>query len=74
MKGCRALGIMIDEKKNDGVSGNESEIQDDPSTVKILVIPTDEELEIASHTVETIKAGRDRSDSAPGMTSASLAD
>ncbi len=67
-EGLSGLGIMISEKKNDGVSGNESEIQDDRSAVKILVIPTDEELEIANHAVETIKAGHDRSDSAPGMT------
>jgi acetate kinase len=56
-EGLSGLGIVLDEKKNDRVSGNESEIQDERSAVKILVIPTNEELEIAGHTVETIKAG-----------------
>jgi len=49
----------MNEKKNDGASGRESEIQDERSAVKILVIPTNEELEIADHTVETISASRD---------------
>jgi acetate kinase len=57
-EGLSGLGIMINEKKNDAVSGKESEIQDDRSAVKILVIPTDEELEIACHTVDTISASR----------------
>jgi acetate kinase len=65
-EGLPGLGIMMNEKKNDGVSGNESEIQDDRSAVKILVIPTDEELEIASHTVETIKEGRNLSNPKAG--------
>ena len=55
-EGLSGMGIVMDEKKNDGGSGHESEIQDERSAVKILVIPTNEELEIASHTVETITA------------------
>ncbi|MGO9376017.1 MAG: acetate/propionate family kinase, partial [Syntrophobacteraceae bacterium] len=58
-EGLSGLDILMDAKKNDRVAGNELEIQDDRSTVKILVIPTNEELEIAGHTVETIKAGHD---------------
>ena len=61
-EGLSGLGILMDVKKNDRVAGDELEIQDDRSAVKILVIPTNEELEIADHAVETIKAERDRSD------------
>ena len=62
-EGLSGLGIVMDEKKNDEVSGKESEIQDERSAVKILVIPTNEELEIASHTVETIKVAQNH----PGL-------
>jgi acetate kinase len=61
-EGLSGLGISMDAKKNDRVAGDELEIQDDRSAVKIMVIPTNEELEIADHAVETIKAERDRSD------------
>jgi len=57
-EGLSTMGIVIDEKKNNGASGRETEIQDERSTVKILVIPTNEELEIAEHTVETINAAK----------------
>jgi acetate kinase len=53
-EGLAALGIVVDEWKNKAVSKNEAEIQDDRSPIKILVIPTNEELEIAHQTVNTI--------------------
>ncbi len=52
--GLSALGIAVDEQKNTAVSKNEAEIQADRSPIKILVIPTNEELEIARQTLETI--------------------
>lgn len=57
-EGLSNLGIVMNEKKNDGAPGREAEIQDERSVVKILVIPTNEELEIADHTVETITVSR----------------
>jgi len=49
-----SLGIEIDEKRNRAAQGSRVEIQSEASAVKILVIPTDEELEIAQETIETI--------------------
>ena len=47
------MGIKLDEEKNNqrGISGV---ISTDDSTVKVLVIPTDEELMIAKDTYELI--------------------
>lgn len=44
------LGIKIDEEKND-VRGKETVVTTDDSTVKVLLIPTNEELTIARETV-----------------------
>ena len=48
------FGIKIDEEKNKGRGKKLSEIQAEGSTVKIFVIPTNEELEIAHQTFELI--------------------
>ncbi|HID51960.1 MAG TPA: acetate kinase [Anaerolineae bacterium] len=49
--GLESLGIALDEVKNAaGVTGPVSEIQGENGRVKILIIPTNEELEIASQT------------------------
>jgi acetate kinase len=53
--GLDNLGISFDPKKNKAVSGKISEIQQDGAAIKVLVIATDEELEIARQTIETIK-------------------
>jgi acetate kinase len=53
--GLRNLGISIDVKKNRAVSGRISEIQQDGAEIKVLVIATDEELEIARQTIEAIR-------------------
>jgi acetate kinase len=50
---CRGLslfGLGIDDTKNDAPSRESREIQNNGSCVKILVIPTNEELEIADQT------------------------
>ena len=49
------LGILLDPRKNMAVSGKISEIQKDGAAIKVIVIATDEELEIARQTIETIK-------------------
>ena len=57
-EGLAALGIALDERKNEAVSSGVTEIQSEDSRVKILVIPTDEELEIARQTINTIRRAR----------------
>jgi len=55
-KGLAHLGIEVDEKKNEFNTSGIFEIQSDAGSIKVLVIPTDEELEIAEQTVEKIKS------------------
>jgi acetate kinase len=54
-EGLSGLGISLDERANHVVAGGITEIQAGEGRVKILVVPTDEEREIAQQTVETIK-------------------
>ncbi|MFC1765680.1 acetate kinase [Planctomycetota bacterium] len=51
-----SLGIVIDSAKNNAATGGLREIQTEDSSVKVLVIPTDEELQIAELTVACIQA------------------
>jgi acetate kinase len=53
--GLEALGIVMDAAKNSAPSRAMREVSADTSRVKIMVIPTNEELEIAEQTVECIK-------------------
>lgn len=46
------LGIEIDEKKNSEIRSTEAVISTDKSKIKVLVIPTNEELMIARDTLE----------------------
>jgi acetate kinase len=48
------LGIVLDNQKNETCTGELSEIQGESSQLRILVIPTNEELEIAHQTYELI--------------------
>jgi acetate kinase len=57
-RGLSALGIIVDPGRNNRVTGPVTEIQDDRGRVKILVIPTNEELEIARQTVAAINRKR----------------
>ncbi len=50
------FGVSIDESKNKQHIGKPGEIQTADSHVKVLVIPTDEELSIAQQTLEVIRA------------------
>jgi acetate kinase len=53
--GLEALGICIDPDKNAVRGDNAREIQGESSAVSVLVIPTDEELEIADQALECIR-------------------
>jgi len=53
-EGLSNIGIEVDEHKNNLKTAKIGEIQSNGSSVNILVIPTDEELEIAEQTVEKI--------------------
>jgi acetate kinase len=53
-KNLEYLGIEIDPKKNDNLRSKEMVISPDNARVKVMVVPTDEELVIAEDTVEII--------------------
>jgi len=57
-EGLERLGIEIDENKNSRPANGILEIQSANAPLKILVIPTNEELEIAEQTVRRIQAGK----------------
>ncbi|HDP68728.1 MAG TPA: acetate kinase, partial [Candidatus Marinimicrobia bacterium] len=50
-----ALGIILDDQKNDGTRSSETIISTDDSPVKIMIIPTNEELVIAMETERIIR-------------------
>lgn len=60
-RGLEPFGIMIDQERNMVTGKSDSRISMDGSTVEVLVIPTDEEAEIARD-VELISQGVDISD------------
>ncbi|GAA0416086.1 acetate kinase [Acrocarpospora corrugata] len=53
LAGLGRLGITIDQARNAGASRDARTISADDSPVTVLVIPTDEELEIAEQTIDT---------------------
>jgi acetate kinase len=55
-EGLASLGIAVDEERNQAPVKETAEIQSGRSQLKVLVIPTNEELEIAIQTVECIQA------------------
>jgi acetate kinase len=57
-EGLEHLGVAVDQTKNMTASGDVAEIQNDGSSVKVLVVQTNEELEIARQTVSAIKKAR----------------
>jgi acetate kinase len=52
------IGIGVDPEKNSAVRGNIAEIQRERLAVKVLVVRTDEEREIALQTVSTIEKAK----------------
>ena len=53
-QGMERLGLSLDEEKNNIYKQDILEIQANDSRVSLLVIPTDEEYEIASQTLQVI--------------------
>jgi acetate kinase len=56
--GLKSCGIAIDIQKNAMDTGETAELQTAYSRIKILIVPTDEELEIAREAAEVIGAQR----------------
>jgi acetate kinase len=56
--GLEPLGMVVDDRKNQTTSKEAFEIQAEEATVKILVVATHEELEIARQTAAAIQAER----------------
>ena len=54
-EGLSGLGIVLDDLRNNAVAGGIREIHAGEGRVKILVIPTNEEREIAQQTIEVIE-------------------
>ena len=54
--GMEALGITLDREKNASMDSKSFDIHADASAVSLLVIPTNEELEIAQQAVSCIQA------------------
>ncbi len=54
-KGLEFMGIELDADKNNKIKGEEKVISKDSSKVKILIVPTNEELIIANDTKEIIE-------------------
>jgi acetate kinase len=54
-EGLSALGIVIDPRRNAAVGEGAREIQADSGAVRVMVIPTNEELEIAEQTAGCIQ-------------------
>ncbi|MGW6129371.1 acetate/propionate family kinase [Cellulomonas sp. NPDC055163] len=57
LAGLERLGIEVDPERNAGRITGETVISPEGAEVAVLVIPTNEELEIARQAVETISAG-----------------
>ena len=56
--GLQHLGISVDPSKNDAVTGQDAAIQADGMPVKVLVVKTNEEREIALQTIGTIEQAK----------------
>ncbi len=61
------LGILIDDEKNEEAQKIEAEIQTDDSRVKVLCIPTNEELVIALDTKRVIQEAKERKEMHKGL-------
>ncbi len=56
LSALQAFGIDVDTQRNaTTVGGKEGEIQSGSSQIKVLVIPTDEELSIAQQTMQVLE-------------------
>ncbi len=55
-QGLEPYGVVVDQEKNQAGRGEARRVSAPESAVKVLVIPTNEELEIARQTVEVLKS------------------
>jgi acetate kinase len=55
LKGLEGIGLKLDEDKNQERSGDARFVSTADSPIKIAVIPTDEEREIATQTLDVLK-------------------
>lgn len=60
VEGLEFMGVELDKSKNTGMRGKTMAISTDASKVSVLVIPTNEELVIASDTFEILDKGLDK--------------
>lgn len=60
-EGLKHIGIGVDNAKNNAAKGSVAEIQQDDLPVKVLVVRTNEEREIALQTISTIERVKVRS-------------
>jgi acetate kinase len=60
-EGLQHIGISVDAGRNAGARGSVAEIHPDHSPVRVLVIRTNEEREIAQQVIGTIEKAKDRS-------------
>jgi acetate kinase len=56
-QGLEGLGVTLDRKRNKARSGHSRTISADDGAVAVLVVPTNEELEIAEQTLAVITGG-----------------
>mmetsp|Transcript_13439 Transcript_13439/g.40646 ORF Transcript_13439/g.40646 Transcript_13439/m.40646 type:complete len:369 (+) Transcript_13439:481-1587(+) len=56
LQALEPFGVEVDASRNEAAVGVEAEIQVPSSRVKVLVIPTDEELSIAQQTVDVVRS------------------
>ena len=56
--GMEGLGVMLDGQKNVSLNHSKGEISSPESRTKILIIPTNEELQIARETMEVLNSGQ----------------
>ena len=61
LQDMEGMGLQLDSVRNRAHVGQEGEISTFGSRVKILVVPTNEELVIARETLEVIQASQERS-------------
>lgn len=54
--GLERMGIVLDEDRNAASRKDEREISAEGSPIKVLVVPTDEELQIARQTMEVVQS------------------
>lgn len=64
--GLDRLGVRVDPGRNAAASGSEREISPPGAEVPVLVVPTDEELEIGTQALALVRAGRPGRPGRPG--------